>query len=45
VITFDNVVFNYPSQPNVPVLRGLSLTFQPGIQPPLSALQVRASRP
>jgi ATP-binding cassette subfamily B (MDR/TAP) protein 1 len=27
VITFDNVVFNYPSRPNVPILRGLSLTF------------------
>jgi ATP-binding cassette subfamily B (MDR/TAP) protein 1 len=30
VITFDNVMFNYPSRPNVPVLRGLSLTFPAG---------------
>jgi ATP-binding cassette subfamily B (MDR/TAP) protein 1 len=29
-ITFENVVFNYPSRPNVPVLRGLSLTFPAG---------------
>ena len=29
-IAFDNVVFTYPSRPDVPVLRGLSLRVAPG---------------
>ncbi|MCA0396266.1 MAG: ATP-binding cassette domain-containing protein [Bacteroidetes bacterium] len=31
-VRFDNVVFHYPSRPDVPVLRGLSLTASPGQQ-------------
>lgn len=29
-ITFDNVVFNYPSRPDVPILKGLNLDISPG---------------
>ncbi|KZT39956.1 P-loop containing nucleoside triphosphate hydrolase protein [Sistotremastrum suecicum HHB10207 ss-3] len=29
-ITFENVKFNYPSRPNIPILKGLSLNFPAG---------------
>ncbi|KAG9035874.1 GTPase-activating protein [Tulasnella sp. UAMH 9824] len=29
-ITFENVVFNYPSRPDVPILKGFSLDIPPG---------------
>ncbi|EKM58407.1 uncharacterized protein PHACADRAFT_252704 [Phanerochaete carnosa HHB-10118-sp] len=29
-ITLENVKFNYPSRPNVPILKGLSIAFQAG---------------
>ena len=29
-IALENVKFNYPSRPNVPILKGLSITFQAG---------------
>lgn len=29
-ISFENVVFNYPSRPDVPILKGLSLDIPPG---------------
>lgn len=29
-ITFDNVVFSYPSRPDIPVLKGINLSIQPG---------------
>lgn len=30
IITFEDVVFHYPSRPNVPILKGLSVTFAAG---------------
>lgn len=30
VITFEDVKFHYPSRPNVPILKGLTVTFQAG---------------
>lgn len=29
-IQFDNVIFSYPSQPNVPVLKGMTFEVKPG---------------
>lgn len=29
-IKFDNVIFAYPSRPNVPVLKGMSFEVKPG---------------
>ena len=29
-ISFDNVIFSYPSRPHIPILKGMSFEIKPG---------------